>query len=116
MALIGTPENSGNVLTFTGVAGVNDDDVVIETEDISMYDTFEISSTTGVMDVKVSHDGGSTFVGPRSMSDLGATTLDPVVETVAGRPYAFRGKFLAIQISQKGATAVAGAVLVCGKA
>jgi hypothetical protein len=113
MALIGTPEFIGdNLYRFVGIAGANDNDIVIETEDLSRYDTFELSSLAGAMDVFVSHDGGA-FPGPRSLGDLGATTLDPVIVTAAGRAYGFRGVVDRVRIRQNGATPVAGAVLVC---
>ncbi len=115
MAVVGTEDYTGDrFYRITGVAGVNDDDVVIDSDDLSRFDTFELSSTAGAMDVEVSHDG-ATFIGPRSLGDLGAITLDPVIVTAAARAYGFRGVVQHIRVSQNGAVAVAGAVLICKK-
>jgi hypothetical protein len=44
---------------------------------------------------------------------MGATALDPVLVTVAGRMYGFRGKFRKLKVLENGATDVA-VTLLCG--
>lgn len=108
-----TITEGGNSTLYEGV-GVNDNDIVIQTNDISRYNAFFLLSTTGAMDVLVSLDGTNYSSAALSLIDDGATTIDPVLVTVANRVYAFRGKFKAIRVLQNGATAVANADLIAG--
>ena len=94
--------------------GANDNDVLFTSGRMLSYDTFMVSSSAGAVDVFVSLDG-TTFVGPTSISDLGATTSDPVLVTAPGRMYGFKGKYELIRVLQNGATA-ATAVLRYGNA
>jgi hypothetical protein len=95
--------------------GTNDNDVVIEFTNISgLTNTFMLMSTAGAMDVLVSLDGTNWSTVALSLTDLGATTSDPVNVTAANRIYAFRGLFQGIRVLQNGATAVTGAVLRYG--
>lgn len=112
MAVVGTERYEGGIRQYSGIAGVNDNDIVIETNDVSDLDTFELSSTAGAMDVFVSQDGTNFNTAARSVADLGAITTDPVIVTAAGRSYGFRGVFKKIRVRQNGVTAVANAVLV----
>lgn len=98
----------------TGGSGTNDDDVVIEMNDVSDYDTFMLMSTAGAMDVFVSFDGTNFSTSPLAMSDFGAVVSDPVIVTAANRIYGFRGKYRAIRVQQNGAVAVANASLSYG--
>jgi hypothetical protein len=103
-----------NVGNKTG-SGTNDNDVVIQFDDIvDGCDTFMLFSTTGAMDVFPSLDGANFATAPYSLFDGGGTSQDPVLVTVAGRMYGFRGKFKAVRVLQNGATAVANAVLRYG--
>ena len=103
-----------NVGNKTG-SGTDDNDVVIEFNDIvDGADTFLLMSTSGAMDVFVSLDGTNYSTAALSLTDMGATTSDPVIVTVANRVYGFRGKYKAIRVLQNGATAVANAVLRYG--
>jgi len=113
MAVVGTVNYFGEkFFRIVGDAGSIDNDIVIESDDLSRFDTFELSSAAGAMDVFISHDGAA-FIGPRSLGDLGAVTLDPVIVTAAARSYGFRAALHHIRIRQNGATPVTGAVLVC---
>lgn len=116
MALIGAPQYAGETLRMEGIAGVNDNDVVIENDSIERYEEFTLMSTAGAMDVFVSLDGTNYSTAPLSLADLGAITLDPVIVTAANRVYRFRGVFKAVRVQQNGATAVANATLICGRA
>lgn len=103
-----------NVGNKTG-SGTNDNDVVIDATDLmDGADTFLLMSTAGAMDVFVSLDGTNYTTAALSLTDMGATTSDPVVVTAANRMYGFRGKFKAVRVLQNGATAVANAVLRYG--
>lgn len=116
MALIGAPQYAGETLRMEGIAGVNDNDVVIENDSIERYEEFTLMSTAGAMDVFVSLDGTNYSTAPLSLADLGAITLDPVIVTAANRVYRFRGVFKAVRVRQNGVTAVANATLICGRA
>lgn len=116
MALtLAVADHRGNALAYTGGIGVSDNDVVVQTGDVLQYDTFMLQSTAGAVDVAVSMDGTNYSTAPLSLTDMGATSTNPVLLTVANRTYGFRGKFAKIQVSQNGATAATGVCLVCGK-
>jgi hypothetical protein len=105
---------AGNVGNKTGT-GTNDNDVVINFNDIvDGADTFLLMSTAGAMDVFPSLDGTNFATAALSLTDMGATTSDPVVVTAANRIYGFRGNYKALRVLQNGATAVANAVLRYG--
>ena len=110
---VGTPNKRGRDLELSGT-GTNDDDVVIEHR-VDRYETFQLQSTTGAMDVEVSTDEGATFVGPLSLADLGAVTTTPVLVTAAARMYGFRGSYTHVRVSQNAAAAVTGAILRCAR-
>ncbi len=115
MAEVGTrggpaDRKTGAGVKYTGIAGVNDGDVVIETLDVTDFDTFVLKSSAGAMDVFVDLGDGN-FIGPHNFADLSATTSDPVVVTAAAKTYGWRGPFEKIQVQQNGATAVTGAIL-----
>lgn len=101
------------VRRFKTASGTNDNDVVIQTDDVTAFNTFLLQSTGGAMDVFVSLDGTNYSTAALSLTDLGATTSDPVVVTAANRTYGFRGSFAAIRVLQNGAGAVANACLTC---
>jgi len=108
-----TIEYLGNVIRYTNSSTANDD-ILIQTDDVSRYDTFMLMSTAGTVDVFVSLDGTNYATAPLSLVDQGATTSDPVVVTAALRCYGFRGKFRKIRIMQNGATNPTAATLLCG--
>ena len=77
------------------------------------YDTYQIGSTTGAMDVFGSGDGVTFQATPIALVDLTATAPGTlVIETTAAKHYTFRGRYKAIVIQQKGATAVTGAYVI----
>jgi len=113
MATLATPDQFGNALRFSGGAGTNNTDVVVQTADVSQWDTFELRSTTGAMAVTVSIDG--TNYSPIALDDLNSTSSALVATTTATFIYGFRGKFAYVRVSQSGATAVTAACLTCSK-
>jgi len=115
MAQVGSPNSFGKRILWTGIAGVNDDDIVLETTDVSHLNTFTLMSTAGAMDVDISLDGVNFTTASLSMADLGSTSTAPVIVTAAGRLYGFRGNYKLVRVLQKGATAVANAVLLASR-
>ena len=79
-------------------------------------DTYQLGSTAGAMDVFGSGDGINFLATPLALIDL--CSLAPattVIETAAGRHYMVSGRFKAIQVLQKGATAVVNAYLIAAE-
>jgi len=115
MALVGTPNHRGTTLQVIGIAGVNDNDVVIEVDDVQRFNEFALMSSANVMDVDISIDG-TNFAAAIALEDKHSTTpATRVVETAADLLYYFEGNYKAIRVRQKGAGAVADAILVCGQ-
>jgi hypothetical protein len=116
MALtLATVENSGTVTLYKDGTGANDNDVIVQTNDVTSFNTFHLMSTAGALDVFPSLDGTNYATAALSLTDLGATVSDPVIVTVANRVYRFRGAFRKIQVMQNGATAGQNVVLMCSK-
>lgn len=116
MALVvAVSDPMGNASRYKTGSGVNDNDVVVQTGDVSAFDTFLLQSTAGAMDVFVSLDGTNYATAALSLVDKGATTSDPVVVTAANRTYGFKGTFALIKVMQNGGTAVANACLMCSR-
>lgn len=92
------------------------DDVLFDTAvspEISRYNWFELFSTAGVMDVAVSYDG--TNFSTRGVTLVDRASVAPatqVIETAANKAYVLTGRFMAIRVYQKGATAVVGGCLM----
>lgn len=99
---------------YVGENGVNDNDICIETTDISRYDTFMLSCSTGSVQVFL-WDGQNWQTSPLSLSDLGATDQNPVLGTSALRQYGFRGNYQKLKVQQNGASAATNVVLRCAK-
>ncbi len=121
-ATLATDEFYGNVLVWSGGASDDNNEVPIQTADVTQYNTFLIMSTAGAMDVAVNFgvDTQATpvdiySVAPLSLTDMGAAASAPVIVSVANRIYGFKGYFRKIRIIQNGATGVANATLICGR-
>jgi hypothetical protein len=112
MAVYDTVTEFGIYREYLGDDGTNDEDVCIETTDVSKYNTFMLSNTAGAVKVLV-NDGQQWQTAPLSLADLGATDTNPVLLTAADRQYGFRGFYKAIRVLQEGATAATGVVLRC---
>lgn len=98
----------------TGGAGTNDNDIVFDiTENAEFYDTWQLGSTAGAMDVFVSGDGTNYLSAAIALIDLGSTAPSTtVVVTAANGNYGLKGRWKAIRVRQNGATAVANAFLI----
>ena len=115
MAQVGTPEGYGKRVLWNGIVVPDDNDICLETTDVSMYDVFQLKSTAGAMDVFVSLDGSSFTTVPLSLVDQGATATAPVVLTAPNRMYGFGGVYRAIRVRQTGATDIAGCQLLMSR-
>lgn len=102
-----------NVLVKTAGTGVNDDDVIFElSSNAENYDTWQLGSSAGSMDVYVSGDGTNYLTAPLALIDLGSTAPSTAVTaTTAGGNYGIRGRWRKIKLLQVGATAVANGYL-----
>lgn len=111
MATPAISSQSGNALLWAGGIGVSAGDVVIQTNDMGRYDTHELMSTAGAMEVLVTLDGTNYTTATVSMIDMGAVVNTPVLVTVANRLYVLIGNYKAIRVKQNGATAVTAATM-----
>ena len=102
-----------SVFLRTGSAAADNATVFETLSNAEHYDTWQLGSTTGAMDVYVSGDGTNFLDAAVALIDLGS--IDPstaVVETTAGGNYGIRGRWRAIRVLQKGATGVSNAYLI----
>ena len=101
----------GNRVVYDGTDGTNDNDIIIETGDVSKFDTFMLSHALGAADVEV-YDGAQWLTAaPLSIEDLGSASVNPVTATVPLRQYRFTGNYSKIRVRQDGAVATTGVVL-----
>lgn len=102
------------VLKKSAGVGVNNDDIVFEiSSNADIFDTWQLGSTAGVMDVFVSGDGTNYMSAAIALVDLGSTAPSTaVVVTTAGGNYGIRGRWKKIKVMQNGATAVANGYLI----
>lgn len=101
------------VMHYKDGTGASDNDIIVQTGNVSQFGMFMLSSTAGALDVDVSLNGTDYTTAPLSLTDLGATTSDPVIVTAANRMYGFIGTFAAIRVRQNGATAATKVNLRC---
>lgn len=101
------------VLERTG-SGTNDNDTVIEiASNADQFDTWQLGSTAGAMDVFVSGDGTNYQTAAVALVDLGSTAPSTTVTaTTAGGNYGIKGRWKKIKLLQNGATGVANAYLI----
>ncbi len=115
MANIGTFTDQGKSMLVVGVAGVSDNDVVMEIDAAERFNEFSFSSDLGVMEVDVSMDG-TLFQPIIALENKHSTTpATRVIITVAKLLYYFEGCFKKIRVRQASATACVGARMICGK-
>ncbi len=93
--------------------GTNDNDIVIElTSNAEHFETWQLSSTAGAMDVFVSSDGTNYLTAPLALIDLASVNPSTaVVVTAANGSYGWKGRWKKVKVLQNGATAVANARL-----
>lgn len=97
-----------------GGSSADDNDVVFDISDnAELFDTWQLGSSAGAMDVFVSGDGTNYQSAALALIDLGSTAPSTaVVVTEAGGNYGIRGRWKGIRVLQNGATAVANAYLI----
>lgn len=116
MALtLAVADHMGNALRYKDGLGASDNDVIVQTGDVSQYDEFLLMTTAGAVDVMVSLDGTNYSTAALSLIDMGATTSDPVVVTAANRIYGFFGTFNLVRVLQNGATVAEDVCLICSR-
>ncbi len=99
---------------YTGIPGVNANDVLFTTASVQHHELFTLMSTTGAVQVLASVDGINFATAPLALEDAGSATNGTyVLLTAALRVYKFWGKFTRLRVTQNGATA-ANATLICG--
>ena len=112
---LATPKFYGNVLVYSGGISTDDDEVVVQSGSVIHYNTFIILSSAGAMDVLVTLDGTYYATAALSLTDMGAAASAPVIASVAGRVYGFKGYFAAVRVLQKGGTDTADVSMTCGR-
>jgi len=115
MADVGTHVAQSNRLAIIGIAGVSDNDVVVEVDDASRYDEFYFMSTAGVLDVDVSLDGTNFATAIALTDEESVAPATKVLVTAAGILYSFCGHFKVVRVRQASVVAVANAVMICGR-
>lgn len=102
------------ILEKSAGTGVSDNDVIFEiASNADQFDTWQLGSTAGVMDVFVSGDGTNYLSAAVALIDLGSTAPSvAVIATTAGGHYGIRGRWKKVKVLQKGATAVAAGYLI----
>ena len=92
-------------LNWTGVAGGADNAVVYLSPDVSAYNVHYVEATAGTVDVDVSLDGTNFIAAVAGVSLITTTPATRVIEAASGVCLEIQGKFKAIRVNQKGATA-----------
>ena len=97
-----------------GGSSADDNDVVFDISDnAELFDTWQLGSSAGAMDVFVSGDGTNYQSAALALIDLGSTAPSTaVVVTEAGGNYGIKGRWKGIRVLQNGSTAVANAYLI----
>lgn len=105
--------NQSPMIRTAGV-GVSDNDVIFEIADnADHFDTWQLGSTAGAMDVFVSGDGTNYQTSAVALIDLGSTApATAVTATTAGGNYGIKGRWKKIKLLQNGGTGVANAYLI----
>lgn len=92
-------------LEFLGVAGVNDNDVIYTSPDVSGYNAHYIECTAGTVDVDVTFNGVNWIQAVAGVSLVTTTPGTRVVSAASGTAIEIRGKFRKIRVLQNGAVA-----------
>ena len=99
---------------FTGIIGVNDDDVIYTSPDITYVNNIFVQCSAGVLDIEVSYDNGSTWRTILFTSVVSATNVATADdnELASGEhtvlTKAVLGTITNFRLNQKGATASNG--------
>lgn len=100
----------GSVIRYFGT-GTNANDVLFTTGSMIKYSACTLMSTTGAVQVFVSLDGTTFSTAPLTLVDDGSTTpTTNVLLTAPLRVYNFPSVYMAIKVTQNGATASAASM------
>lgn len=100
---IGTIDNNGHRQLTTGIAGTGDNEIVIETGDVSAFRRHYLSNVSGLADVDASQDGVN-FLAVIALTDLESTApATRVVFSAGPGVVAFEGSYKNIRVRQMGA-------------
>lgn len=102
------------ILEKSAGVGVSDNDVIFEVaSNADQFDTWQLGSSAGAMDVFVSGDGTNYQSAAIALIDLGSTAPSTaVVVTTAGGNYGIRGRWRKVKVLQNGGTPVANGYLI----
>lgn len=104
---------STSVLRRTNATTADNEAVFEITSNGEQFDTWQVGSSAGAMDVFAAGDGTNYLASALALVDLGSTAPSTaVIETTAGGHYGIRGRWPRLIVRQKGATAVVGAYLI----
>ena len=113
MANVGVFTANAAGLAIVAIAGVNDNDIIMELVDAEPYDEFFLSTVAGIVDVDVSLDG-TNFIAAIALTDGKSTApATKVLVTVAAGLYSFKGNFKAVRVRQNTATDATGGSMTC---
>lgn len=98
------------IVVYSGTAAANGL-TLFTTEDMTEFNVCNLVSTVGAVTLEVSYDG--TVFYQHHLEDKAATTLDPVLTTTQGKPYAYVGVAKKLRVVAAGGAATA--VLRCGR-
>lgn len=108
---VGTIDNNGTRQLTTGISGVDDNDTVINTGDVSDFGKHYIIAAAGAVDVFVMI--GNSVGVKVALTDLLST--EPATKVIVTSPsiaYSFKGHFSSIVVQQNGATAATGVFML----
>lgn len=105
------PDASTRLTAFTANPGTNDNDLMYELADASMFNGTYVECTAGVVDLEVSIDGTNYNATPPAVLLLDATAVGTYTATIAaGKIGFFPHKVKGFRIRQNGAVASAARV------
>lgn len=92
--------------SWTGAAGVSDNDLVYTSPDVSLYNTHYIECTAGTVDIEVTLDGTNWNTTPAAVLLHDATAVGTYAADIAsGKLGQLKMKVKKFRVRQKGATA-----------
>lgn len=102
-----------SVMLRTGSSNADNATVYECLANAERFNTWYLGSVGGAMDVLVSGDGTNFLTANIALVDLASTTpATAVIETAPNGNYRFSGRWKAVRVMQKGATAVTSAYIV----
>ena len=113
MANVGTHTANSAGLAIVAIAGVDDNDIIMELDDAEPYDEFFFMTVAGLVDVDVSLDGINFAVAVAFTDRQSTAPATKVIITAAGLLYSIKGQFKAIRVRQNTAVDATGGSMTC---